>query len=137
MVVVDVVDVVVDEVVDVDIDEVDVAVDVVVPVDVVGATVVVGLAQLRRPTPATKRKISLALIPSPYAPQKSTPLVILVSFNLLLPKKMTPESRGSLRVVAHVAQWIERLPPEQKVVGPIPTVGARNTDQYLRSGLAK
>ena len=36
-----------------------------------------------------------------------------------------PESRGSLRVVAHVAQWIERLPPEQKVVGPIPTVGAR------------
>ena len=25
---------------------------------------------------------------------------------------------------AHVAQWIERLPPEQKVVGPIPTVGA-------------
>ena len=50
--------------------------------------------------------------------------MILVSFNLLLPKKMTPESRGSLRVVAHVAQWIERLPPEQKVVGPIPTVGA-------------
>ena len=36
-----------------------------------------------------------------------------------------PDSRGSLRVVAHVAQWIERLPPEQKVVGPIPTVGAR------------
>ena len=36
-----------------------------------------------------------------------------------------PESRGSLLVVAHVAQWIERLPPEQKVVGPIPTVGAR------------
>ena len=65
MVVVDVVDVVVDEVVDVVIDEVDVAVDVVVPVDVVGATVVVGLAQLRRPIPATRRKISLALIPSP------------------------------------------------------------------------
>ena len=37
-----------------------------------------------------------------------------------------PDSRGSLRVVAHVAQWIERLPPEQKVVGPIPTVGARD-----------
>ena len=36
-----------------------------------------------------------------------------------------PESRGSLRVIAHVAQWIERLPPEQKVVGPIPTVGAQ------------
>ena len=36
-----------------------------------------------------------------------------------------PDSQGSLRVVAHVAQWIERLPPEQKVVGPIPTVGAR------------
>ena len=36
----------------------------------------------------------------------------------------TAKSRGSLRVVAHVAQWIERLPPEQKVVGPIPTVGA-------------
>ncbi len=36
-----------------------------------------------------------------------------------------PDSRGSLPVVAHVAQWIERLPPEQKVVGPIPTVGAR------------
>ena len=29
-----------------------------------------------------------------------------------------------LTTVAHVAQWIERLPPEQKVVGPIPTVGA-------------
>ena len=58
MVVVDVVDVVV----------VDVVVDVVVlvdGVDVVGATVVVGLAQLRRPMPATRRKISLALIPSP------------------------------------------------------------------------
>ena len=40
---------------------------------------------------------------------------------------MTPESQGSLRVVAHVAQWIERLPPEQKVVGPIPTVGAHET----------
>jgi hypothetical protein len=40
-----------------------------------------------------------------------------------------PESRGSLRVVAHVAQWIERLPPEQKVVGPIPTVGARKEAQ--------
>ena len=53
----------------------------------------------------------------------------LVSFNLLLPKKMTPDSRGSLRVVAHVAQWIERLPPEQKVVGPIPTVGARKEAQ--------
>jgi len=51
--------------------------------------------------------------------------VKLVSFNLLLPKKMTPESQGSVGVVAHVAQWIERLPPEQKVVGPIPTVGAR------------
>ena len=37
----------------------------------------------------------------------------------------TAKSRGSLRVVAHVAQWIERLPPEQKVVGPIPTVGAQ------------
>ena len=36
-----------------------------------------------------------------------------------------PDSQGSLLVVAHVAQWIERLPPEQKVVGPIPTVGAR------------
>ena len=58
MVVVDVVDVVV----------VDVVVDVVVlvdGVDVVGATVVVGLAQLKRPMPATRRKISLALIPSP------------------------------------------------------------------------
>lgn len=65
MVVVDVVDVVVvDVVVDVVVlvDGVD---DVVVLVDVVGATVVVGLAQLRRPTPATRRKISLALIPSP------------------------------------------------------------------------
>jgi hypothetical protein len=51
--------------VDVEVDEVD---DVDVLVDGVGATVVVGLAQLRRPTPATKRKISLALIPSPYAP---------------------------------------------------------------------
>ena len=40
-----------------------------------------------------------------------------------------PESRGSLRVVAHVAQWIERLPPEQKVVGPIPTVGASKEAQ--------
>ena len=50
--------------------------------------------------------------------------VKLVSFNLPLPKKMTPDSRGSLNSVAHVAQWIERLPPEQKVVGPIPTVGA-------------
>ena len=55
--------------------------------------------------------------------------VKLVSFNLLLPKKMTPESRGSLLVVAHVAQWIERLPPEQKVVGPIPTVGASKEAQ--------
>ena len=49
-----------------------------------------------------------------------------------------PESRGSLRVVAHVAQWIERLPPEQKVVGPIPTVGAQemlinNCDLVWRS----
>ena len=62
MVVVDVVEVlVVDDVVDVVVD-VDV---VVVLVDVVGATVVVGLAQLRRPMPATKRKTSLALIPSP------------------------------------------------------------------------
>ncbi len=42
-----------------------------------------------------------------------------------------PESRGSLRVVAHVAQWIERLPPEQKVVGPIPTVGARKVFDML------
>ena len=56
-----VVDVVVDEV-----DDVDVLVVVLVDgVDVVGATVVVGLAQPRRPTPATRRKISLALIPSP------------------------------------------------------------------------
>jgi hypothetical protein len=49
-----------------------------------------------------------------------------------------PDSRGSLRVVAHVAQWIERLPPEQKVVGPIPTVGAQemaihNCDLVWRS----
>ena len=114
-------------------------VDVLVVVDVVvlvnGVEVIVGAvggtsvfempAQPNRTTPATRRKISLALIPSPYAPQKSTPIVILVSFNLLSPKKMTPESRGSLRLVAHVAQWIERLPPEQKVVGPIPTVGAK------------
>ena len=57
--------------------------------------------------------------------------MILVSFNLLLPKKMTPESQGSLRVVAHVAQWIERLPPEQKVVGPIPTVGASKQAQLV------
>ena len=42
-----------------------------------------------------------------------------------------PDSRGSLRVVAHVAQWIERLPPEQKVVGPIPTVGARKVFDTL------
>ena len=42
-----------------------------------------------------------------------------------------PDSRGSLRVVAHVAQWIERLPPEQKVVGPIPTVGARKVIDTL------
>ena len=50
----------------VDVVVVDVVVDVVVElVDVVGATVVVGLAQLRRPMPATKRRISLALIPSP------------------------------------------------------------------------
>ena len=60
MVVGDIVDVVV-----VDVVVVDVVVDVVVLVDVVGATVVVGLAQLRRPTPATTREISLALIPSP------------------------------------------------------------------------
>ena len=118
MVVVDVLVVdVVDVVVDVDV--------VVVLVEVVGAIVVVGLAQPNRTTPVTNRRISLALIPSHYAPQKSAPLVILVSFNLLLPKKMTPESRGSLPVDAHVAQWIERLPPEQKVVGPIPTVGAK------------
>ena len=57
--------------------------------------------------------------------------VELVSFNLLLPKKMTPESRGSLPFVAHVAQWIERLPPEQKVVGPIPTVGAKKVVDTL------
>ena len=131
MVVVDVLVVdVVDVVVDVDV--------VVVLVDVVGAIVVVESAQPRRLTPTTTREISLALIPSPYAPQKSTPLVILVSFNLLLPKKMTPESRGSLGVVAHVAQWIERLPQEQKVVGPIPTVGAQemaihNCDLVWRS----
>ena len=43
----------------------------------------------------------------------------------------TSKSRGSLRVVAHVAQWIERLPPEQKVVGPIPTVGARKVVDML------
>ena len=43
----------------------------------------------------------------------------------------TAKSRGSLRVVAHVAQWIERLPPEQKVVGPIPTVGARKVIDTL------
>ncbi len=43
----------------------------------------------------------------------------------------TAKSRGSLRVVAHVAQWIERLPPEQKVVGPIPTVGARKVINTL------
>ena len=42
-----------------------------------------------------------------------------------------PETQGSLRVVAHVAQWIERLPPEQKVVGPIPTVGARKVVDML------
>ena len=60
MVVVDVVDVVV-----VDVIVVDVVVDVVVLFDVVGATVVVGLAQLRRPIPATMRETSLALIPSP------------------------------------------------------------------------
>ena len=42
-----------------------------------------------------------------------------------------PDSRGSLLVVAHVAQWIERLPPEQKVVGPIPTVGARKVIDTL------
>ena len=68
----------------------------VVVVAVVVATTVSESAQLNRTTPATRRKISLALIPSPYAPQKSPPLVILVSFNLLLPKKMTPESQGSL-----------------------------------------
>ena len=123
MVVVDVVDVLV---VDVVVDVVDVVVLDEVVVGVVGGTSVFDVpAQTNRLTPATRREISLALIPSPYAPQKSTPLVILVSFNLLLPKKMTPESRGSLLLVAHVAQWIERLPPEQKVVGPIPTVGAR------------
>ena len=43
----------------------------------------------------------------------------------------TSKSRGSLQVVAHVAQWIERLPPEQKVVGPIPTVGARKVFDTL------
>ena len=36
-----------------------------------------------------------------------------------------------LTTVAHVAQWIERLPPEQKVVGPIPTVGARKVVDTL------
>jgi len=36
-----------------------------------------------------------------------------------------------LTTVAHVAQWIERLPPEQKVVGPIPTVGAKKVVDTL------
>ena len=40
-----------------------------------------------------------------------------------------------LTTVAHVAQWIERLPPEQKVVGPIPTVGARDQLALLLTGL--
>lgn len=65
VVVVLVVDVVVDEVVDVDVNEVAVMVEVVVLVEGVGATVVVGWAQLSRPMPATMRKISRALIPSP------------------------------------------------------------------------
>jgi len=56
-----VVDVLVVEVVDVVV-EVDV---LVVLVDVVGVTVVVGLAQPNRTTPAPNRRISLALIPSP------------------------------------------------------------------------
>ena len=63
--------------------------------------------------------------------------MILVQDRCEIRNDSAPDSQGSLRVVAHVAQWIERLPPEQKVVGPIPTVGARNTDRYLRSGLAK
>ena len=56
-----VVDVLVVEVVDVVV-EVVVLVD---GVDVVGAIVVVGLAQPRRPTPPTNRRINLALIHSP------------------------------------------------------------------------
>ena len=52
-------------------------------------------------------------------------LIKLVQNRCEIRNDSAPDSRGSLRVVAHVAQWIERLPPEQKVVGPIPTVGAR------------
>ena len=49
--------------------------------------------------------------------------VILVQNRCEIRNDFAPESRGSLRVVAHVAQWIERLPPEQKVEGSIPFAG--------------
>ena len=58
-------------------------------------------------------------------------LIKLVQNRCELRNDSAPDSRGSLRVVAHVAQWIERLPPEQKVVGPIPTVGARKVIDTL------
>ena len=61
-------------------------------------------------------------------------LVKLVQNRCEIRNDSAPESRGSLLVVAHVAQWIERLPPEQKVVGPIPTVGARDQLALLGSG---
>ena len=37
--------------------------------------------------------------------------------------EMLEISAGSLPIRAPVAQWIERLPPEQKVEGPIPFRG--------------
>ena len=55
----------------------------------------------------------------------------LVQNHCVFRNDSAPDSRGSLHVVAHVAQWIERLPPEQKVVGPIPTVGARKVYDTL------
>ena len=55
----------------------------------------------------------------------------LVQNHCVFRNDSAPDSRGSLLVVAHVAQWIERLPPEQKVVGPIPTVGARKVIDTL------
>ena len=58
-------------------------------------------------------------------------LIKLVQNRCEIRNDSAPESRGSLLVVAHVAQWIERLPPEQKVVGPIPTVGARKVIDTL------
>ena len=58
-------------------------------------------------------------------------LIKLVQNRCEIRNDSAPDSRGSLRVVAHVAQWIERLPPEQKVVGPIPTVGAKKVIDTL------